>query len=856
VRLTPGAKVGPYEVVASLGIGGMSEVYRVRDPRLQREVALKVVGEWLSVDPSFLARLEQEARLAGSLNHPNIVAVHDVGSHEGSPYIVTELLQGETLRERLARGRVSTSQAIDWGVQIAEGLAAAHQRGIVHRDLKPENVFLTRSGHVKLLDFGIAKAAPSVEARGLLEPTLSPQGYATDTGVVLGTPGYMSPEQVRGETVDSRSDLFSAGAILHELLSGQRAFPGGSVVESGHAILHDEPPPLSATVPASLARVVQRCLAKDPEGRFQSARDLGFALDVLRSPTDPKPALRLTRARRWRWLIGVSGVAAALAVGGFLVGQARRGPPTPSLRMLTFRRGSVLAARFAPDGRTIYYSAAWSGAPPQVYATAVDTPESRPLGFGDAALLAVAPSGELALSLRPKQVMFDGPRGTLARASPMGGVPREVTTEVDYADWAPDSERLAIVRTEGGKSRLEFPLGHLLFEATGFVSHPRVAPDGRRVAFVHHPVPANTRGLVMVVDTSGATEEWSPEANELLGLAWAPGGRELLATGDFEGSSDSLYRLSPGKRPHRIYSAPRSLLLGDVSADGRILVLETDWRQEIEVHHADGSSRSLEWLDWGLLGAISEDGTKVLMAEDGKATGGRSILLLRDVGQPGPTKLGEGPSLALSPDGRWAVTQDHGGQGLMLLPTGPGAPRLLPPPTGLAKSDRAAFFPDGVRLAILGRSSPRSPPRLYVYDTKTGSCQPISPEGVGGDGFAVSWDQRRVAATNPEGIVTAYALDGTEAFRVPAWGTDFKVVGWLRDGSLLAFQPYQLPSRLERYDPRTGKVTLFRMLAPAVPAGVAGIIRARVTPDGQTVVFQYRRMNGVLALIDWGGSPP
>src|SRR5215468_10827685 len=237
----------------------MSEVYRVRDQRLQREVALKVVGERLSGDAAFLARLEQEARLAGSLNHPNIVAVHDVGSHDGAPYVVTELLQGETLRERM-RGRVSTSQAIDWTIQIAEGLAAAHQRGIVHRDLKPENVFLTRSGHVKILDFGIAKAAAAVtEPRGLLEPTLSPQGAMTRSGAVLGTPGYMSPEQVRGEPLDARSDIFSFGAILYELLSGRRAFPGGSVVESGHAILHDDPPPLPDGVPQSVAQIVRRC---------------------------------------------------------------------------------------------------------------------------------------------------------------------------------------------------------------------------------------------------------------------------------------------------------------------------------------------------------------------------------------------------------------------------------------------------------------------------------------------------------------------------------------------------------------------------------------------------------------------
>ncbi|HEY3586235.1 MAG TPA: serine/threonine-protein kinase, partial [Myxococcaceae bacterium] len=316
VRLNPGSRVGPYEVLASLGSGGMSEVYRVRDPRLQREVALKVVGERLSGDVSFFARLEQEARLAGSLNHPNIVAVHDVGFHDGSPYVVTELLQGETLRERM-RGRASISQAIDWTIQIAEGLAAAHQRGIVHRDLKPENIFLTRAGHVKILDFGIAKAAAVVtEPRDLLEPTLSPQGYATDTGAVLGTPGYMSPEQVRGEPVDARSDLFATGAILYELLAGHRAFPG-SVVESGHGILHDEPPPLPESVPQPILRVVQRCLAKDPDQRFQSARDLAFALDAIRSTTGGGPALRAgrTRAPSARFALALAALALAAGIG-------------------------------------------------------------------------------------------------------------------------------------------------------------------------------------------------------------------------------------------------------------------------------------------------------------------------------------------------------------------------------------------------------------------------------------------------------------------------------------------------------------------------------------------------------------
>ncbi|HET9037631.1 MAG TPA: serine/threonine-protein kinase, partial [Myxococcaceae bacterium] len=384
MRLAPGHKLGPYEVLSVVGAGGMAEVYRARDPRLGREIALKVVNESLGASPDLVRRFEQEARIAGSLNHPNIVAVYDAGVHEGAPFFVTELLEGESLRQRMSRGRVPLGTALDWTIQLAHGLAAAHRRGIVHRDVKPENVFIVSGGQLKLLDFGIAKLAEEARAspHGLMDVTVAPGGGATRTGSVLGSPGYMSPEQVRGESVDARTDLFSLGEVLYELLSGERAFPGASVVESGYAILNQDPPPLPPSVPPGVAQVVFRCLEKDPERRFQSATDLAFALEVARGPTGstaPSPV----PARRRRWLVpAVLALAGLAAVAGvfwrtrLLPGADRQ----PEIEQVLFRFGAVRAARFAPDGRVIF-SASFEGKAEELFSKTSASVDPQSLGI-------------------------------------------------------------------------------------------------------------------------------------------------------------------------------------------------------------------------------------------------------------------------------------------------------------------------------------------------------------------------------------------------------------------------------------------------------------------------------------------
>src|SRR5215831_6895500 len=319
MTLTPGSRLGPYEVLSPIGAGGMGEVWKARDTRLSREVAIKVLPASVSADSDRLRRFEQEARAAGILSHPNITAVYDIGSHEGAPYVVQELLEGETLRSVLAGGRLSTRRAIDYAIQIVHGLAAAHEKGIVHRDLKPENLFVTNDGRLKILDFGLAKLTHTEE--GSQATNLPTATAGTEPGVVLGTLGYMAPEQVRGRSADARSDLFSFGAILYEMLSGNRAFRGDSAADTMSAILREDPPDLSATnqtISPGLERIVRHCLEKNPEQRFHSAHDLAFDLESLSTPSAASTGVLPTRRSYWPALLAAAALILAGVAGGLL----------------------------------------------------------------------------------------------------------------------------------------------------------------------------------------------------------------------------------------------------------------------------------------------------------------------------------------------------------------------------------------------------------------------------------------------------------------------------------------------------------------------------------------------------------
>jgi Tol biopolymer transport system component len=375
--------LGPYEILSLLGAGGMGEVYRARDPRLGREVAVKVLPSSFSADARRLSRFEQEARAAGMLNHPNVLAIYDVGTHEGSPYLVSELLEGETLRVRLGAGALPLSKVFDYAVQIAMGLAAAHEKGIVHRDLKPENLFLTRDGRVKILDFGLAKLTrPEMEHR-TDAPTVPRD---TDPGVVMGTVGYMSPEQVRGQDADARSDIFAVGAIVYEMLARQRAFQRDTAVGTMNAILSEDPPEAADSSPG-LTRLVRRCLEKRPEERFQSARDLGFALEALSGSSGASAALPVIGGQRMReryaWML-----AGAFLIAALVLGVAHLRKPDPDARTYRFSvlppEGVTLGANeegfaLSPDGRYLVFAATDDTGKSNLFLRRLDSLEARAL---------------------------------------------------------------------------------------------------------------------------------------------------------------------------------------------------------------------------------------------------------------------------------------------------------------------------------------------------------------------------------------------------------------------------------------------------------------------------------------------
>src|ERR1700694_3822843 len=820
MAIAPGTRLGPYEILAPIGAGGMGEVYRAKDPRLGRDVAIKVLPSSFSADPDRLRRFEQEARSAGLLNHPNITAVYDIGTENQAPYVVTELLEGETLRGALAGGKLSARKAVDYALQIAHGLAAAHEKGIVHRDLKPENLFVTKDGRVKILDFGLAKLTHTEEGSGVTDLPTATAG--TEPGVVLGTLGYMSPEQVRGRPADARSDIFSFGAILYEMLSGKRAFHGDSAADTMSAILREDPPELSVTnqnISPGLDRIVRHCLEKNPEQRFHSAHDLAFDLETLSGVSAPRVASAGDAPGSWaRRLPFLAGIALGLAgmAAAYFAGKKAGYVPPPSFRQLTFRRGAINSARFAPDGQTILYSARWEGKPVEIFVGRLDSPESRAFGLPGAELLSVSPSGEMAVSLaRRASIPFVG-TGTLARLGMTGGgAPKEILEDVQFAAWAPDGSRMAIVRGVGGKNRLEFPVGKVLYETAGWIGHPRGAPRRGEVPSLAHPVVGDDGGSVAFVDGSGKRKTISGTFASIYGLCWSPGGREGWFTGASVGFNRGLHAATRSGSVRVLAQGTGGLTIEDVSREGRVLLVQDKARQEISAL-APGADkeRNLSWLDWSLVRDLSSDGHTLLFDETGEGGGrGYSVYVRKTDGSP-PVRLGEGGGFALSPDGRTAlalnVLGSASGQTMVLYPIGAGESKSLPA-AGLRIRD-AEWLPDGRHL-LLSANEPDRGIRLWVQTIGDGKRRPISPEGYTGFAHGVSPDGKLVTAIGPDQRFYLYPIEGGEPTPIPGLGPGDVPSGWTEDGRSI-FVRRRGEVRIYLVDVRSGHRELWKDLSP------------------------------------------
>jgi Tol biopolymer transport system component len=835
----------------------MGVVYRALDTHLDRAVAIKVLPASAVGNADRRVRFAQEARSASALSHRNIITIYDVDTGEidgqSVEFIAMEYVSGKTLDKLIGRRGLRVNEALRYAIQIADGLAAAHSAGIIHRDLKPANVIINEQGDVKILDFGLAKLSEAEEA-DVFAPTESVHLDAmlkTEAGTIIGTVAYMSPEQADSHKVDERSDIFSLGAVLYEMITGRRAFAGDSKLSTLAAVLHNEPKPLGQSaegVPREVERIIMRCLRKDPERRWQSMADLKVALeDVLEDVESGKGAVSDGGAvapaaqRSLPLLISAAVVVLALAAGAY-VGSQALAPPPPTFERLTYRRGNVQSARFSPDAQTVLFSAQWANEPMTMFSLRPGSRESRSLDLAQGQILSISSSGEMAILLGTTLP------GTLARVHLSGGAPREILENVNDADWSPDGASLAVSRTVGGKNRIEYPIGTVLYESEGRPPISlRVSPKGDLLAFFEFDN-AVADYAVTVLDLHRKkrvlSRGWRAEGN----LAWAPKGDEIWFGGASKaGVNAALRAVSLDGKERTVVETPSPMALDDITRDGRVLGVAADTRMGISfLSPGAKEERDLSWFDASFVYDLSADGKTILFVELSYGQPRNVAIYLRKTDGSPAVRLGDGNRPALSPDGKWVVCilSDGPKTKLTLLPTGAGEARSIG--TEGMHYERVEWFPDGQRILFTG-NEPNRPLRTFIQSLNGGKLTPVTSEGT--VAARVSPDQKYVTVV-AGGKLSLLPIEGGEPKPISNSEAGESVVGWSADRRHLFLSKLEEPSllKISRLDVSTGRKEPWRELKTPDPVGVA-ISKVVMTPDGQSFAYSFQRDITTLFLI-------